>query len=319
MRILVIGGSSFVGRHIVARALEREHDVTLFNRGVTDPEAFPAATALTGDRDSDLSALDSGEWDATIDVCGYVPRQVTALLDELGERGGHYTFVSTISVYDAERATDGMGEDGPLLEPAYDDVPTVEKYGASKVACEQVARDRVGERLLVVRPGFVTGPYDPTHRFTYWVERVAAGGPMLGALEGQPLQQIDARDLAAFTVGAVERQLVETVHVATPDEPPTFAAVIEQIADGVGRSHPEVRWIGVREEFPLTMSEPEWPTMRLDIGRAREHGLWWRPLAETARDTLTWVRGARAAGYTPRREYGYPSEKERALLGAADL
>jgi uncharacterized protein YbjT (DUF2867 family) len=189
MRMLVIGGSSFVGRHMVAAALERGHDVTLFNRGRTDPGAFPGATHLVGDRDRDLSALAGGEWDATVDVCAYVPRQVRSLLDALGGRGGHYTLVSTISVYDHERLTPGFDESAPLLAPAWDDEPAMERYGALKVACEQVARELAGEGLLVVRPGYVLGPHDPTHRFTYWVERIADGRrPVAGPDADQPLQ-----------------------------------------------------------------------------------------------------------------------------------
>lgn len=303
------------------RALDRGHDITLFNRGQTDPDAFPEVTSLTGDRDQDLSALESGEWDATVDVCGYVPRQVRTLLDTLDGRGGHYTFVSTISVYDGERLPDsGLTEDAPLLEPAWDETLDMAKYGELKVGCEEVARKAVGDRLLVVRPGYVIGPHDPTHRFTYWVERVAAGGRMLGPDKDQPLQTIDARDLAAFTVGCVERQLVDTVHVTAPEDPPTFADVLRWIARGVGASEPDVRWIGPRDELPLSAPEADWPAMRADLARAKDHGLWWRPLHESAHDTLAWVRGQREAGrYSPRRDYGFSSEEERALIHAADL
>src|SRR5947209_14402365 len=199
MRILVIGGSSFVGRAIVQEALDKGHDLTLFNRGKTNPDAFPGAEHLRGDRNTDLSALAGGEWDATVDVAAYVPRQVRTLLEALGGRGGHYTFISTISVYDAEQAKPGFDEDSPLLTPAWDDELAMEKYGELKVACEQVARELVGDRLLVIRPGYVLGPHDPTHRFTYWVERVAENRfPMVGPDAEQPLQAVDARDLAAL-------------------------------------------------------------------------------------------------------------------------
>jgi 2'-hydroxyisoflavone reductase len=321
VRILVIGGSSFVGRHFVQRALDRDHDVTLFNRGRTAPDAFPDATSLTGDRDHDLSALESGEWDATVDVCGYVPRQVRTLLETLGGRAGHYTFISTISVYDiAQTPEQGRTEDSPLLEPAWDDSLDMAKYGELKVACEQVARDAVGDRLLVVRPGYVVGPHDSTHRFTYWVERVAAGGTMLGPDSDQPLQAIDARDLAALTLGCIERGLVDTFHATAPDDPPSFAEVLRSIARGVGAAEPDVRWIGDRDELPLSAGKDWWPAMRCDLTRAKQHGLWWRPLHETARDTLAWVRAERDAGrYSPRQDYGFPAEQERDLVRAADL
>jgi 2'-hydroxyisoflavone reductase len=317
VKILVIGGTSFVGRHIVARALERKHEVTLFNRGQTAPDAFPDTKVIKGDRNGDLSELDEGEWDATVDVNGYVHRQVRTLLEKLGERAGHYTFISTISVYGEDLPKSGFTEDAPLLEPAWDDTLTMEKYGELKVACEQVAREYVGDRLLIVRPGYVIGPYDPTHRFTYWVERVAAGGPMVGPDEDQPLQCIDGRDLAALTVGCVERSVVDTFHATAPDEAPTFRKVLDKIAWAVGKSSPEVAWIGPRDELPLSEPADWWPAMRADLSRAHGHGLWYRPLDESAHDTLAWVRAARDAGrYTPRQEYGFSQEQERALIVA---
>jgi 2'-hydroxyisoflavone reductase len=321
MRILVIGGSSFVGRHIVQAALDRGHDVTLFNRGKTDPGAFPDAEHLTGDRDNDLSALDGKTWDATIDVCAYVPRQVRTLLEFLGERGGHYAFISTISVYCDVGVEEGFDEQGaPLLEACWDDELTMEKYGERKVACEQVARELAGDRLLVIRPGYVIGPHDPTHRFTYWVERVAEGrSPMAGPDANQPLQGVDGRDLAAFTVSQVEQRTVDTFHVTAPDPAPTFAQILDTIAEGVGSPLPEVRWIGARDELPLTAPPDGWPTMRAGLGHARSAGFTWRPMAETVRDTLDWVRAARAEGsYRPRPGVGVSAEQEAELLASAD-
>jgi 2'-hydroxyisoflavone reductase len=320
MRILVIGGSSFVGRHMVQAALDRGHDVTLFNRGQTDPDAFPTAERLTGDRNSDLSALEGREWDATVDVCAYVPRQVRTLLDALGDRGGHHTFVSTISVYGDVGVDEGFDEEGaPLLEPAWDDELTMEKYGELKVGCEQVARELAGDRLLVIRPGYVIGPHDPTHRFTYWVERIAEGrSPMAGPDAAQPLQAVDGRDLAAFTIGQVERGTVDTFHVTTPDPAPTFASWVHTVADAVGVPVPEVSWVGARHELPLSAPPDWWPTMRAGLGRARAAGFTWRPHADTVRDTLTWVRGARAAGtYHPRPGVGLSAEQEQQLLASS--
>src|SRR3954462_3785019 len=209
MRILVIGGTSFVGRHMAQIALDRGHDVTQINTGKTNPSVLPQAERLTGDRNSDLSALDGRSWGATIDVCAYVPRQVRTLLEALGTRSGHYVFVSTISVFPDETPT-LYTEDSPLREPVWDDELVMEKYGELKVACEQVARELAGDRLLVIRPGYVVGPYDPTHRFTYWVERVAEHrSPMATPDAAQPLQLIDARGLAAFTVKQIESGTVD--------------------------------------------------------------------------------------------------------------
>ena len=316
MRILVIGGSSFVGRAIVQEALDRGHALTLFNRGKTNPDAFPEAEHLRGDRNTDLSALDGREWDATVDVAAYVPRQVRTLLETLDGRGGHYTFISTISVYDAEQAKPGFDEDSPLSEPAWDDELAMEKYGALKVACEQVARELVGDRLLVVRPGYVLGPHDPTHRFTYWVERVAENRfPMVGPNADQPLQGVDARDLAAFTVSRLEQGDAETFHVTAPDPAPTFADVLNAIADGVGASTPDVRWVGPKRDLPLSAPSDYYGVMQASLERARAAGLSWRPMSDTARDTLDWVRAERAAGrYAPPPGVGLTAEREQELL-----
>jgi len=317
MRILVIGGSSFVGRAIVQAAIDHGHDVTLFNRGKTDPGAFPEAEHVIGDRDCDLSGLEGREWDATVDVCAYVPRQVRSLLETLGAGAGHYTFISTISVYDAEHAKVGFGEDSALLAPAFDDEMKMEKYGELKVGCEQLARELVGDRLLVIRPGFVLGPHDPTHRFTYWVERVAEDrSPIAGPNADQPLQGVDARDLGAFTVSQIEKQAVDTFHVTAPDPAPTFERVLTEIASGVGADLAEVRWIGPKPLLPLTVPPSHYPILAVGLDKARAAGLSWRPLAETARDTLEWVRAERAAGsYAPRPGVGPTPDQETDLLG----
>ncbi|HET6910905.1 MAG TPA: hypothetical protein VFH54_16360 [Mycobacteriales bacterium] len=316
MRILVIGGSSFVGRAIVQAAIDRGHDVTLFNRGKTDPGAFPDAEHVIGDRDGDLSGLKGREWDATVDVCAYVPRQVRSLLETLGDGAGHYTFISTISVYDAEPAQVGFGEDSPLLTAAFDDELTIEKYGELKVGCEQVAREIVGDRLLVIRPGFVLGPHDPTHRFTYWVERVAEGrSPIAGPNADQPLQGVDARDLGAFTVAQIEKQVVDTFHVTAPDPAPTFDRVLTEIAKGVGADLAEVRWIGPKPLLPLTVPPSHYAILAVGLDKARAAGLSWRPLADTARDTLEWVRAERAAGsYAQGAGVGPTPDQEADLL-----
>jgi 2'-hydroxyisoflavone reductase len=319
MRILVIGGSSFVGRHLVQSAIDRGHDVTLFNRGQTDPDAFPTAEHLTGDRNSDLSALAGRSWDATVDVCAYVPKQVRTLLDTLGAGAGHYTFVSTVSVYGEVDVDSGFGEDASLLEPAWDDELTMDKYGELKVACEQVARELAGDRLLVIRPGYVIGPHDPTHRFTYWVERVAEGrSPMAGPDAAQPLQGVDGRDLAAFTLDQVEKGSVDAFHVTAPEPAASFAEWLQTIADAEGVALPEMRWIGAHDELPLSAPPDWWPKMRAGLSKARGAGFTWRPAADTVRDTLEWVRRARAEGsYHPRPGVGLSPDEEAALLATA--
>jgi 2'-hydroxyisoflavone reductase len=284
MRVLIIGGTRLVGRQIAAAALARGHDVTLFNRGLTDPGAFPAATTVVGDRDGDLGGLATGEWDATVDVNAYVPRQVRSLLAALGNRSGHYTFISTISVYSEDLPQTGFTENAPLLPPAWDDTLIFDKYGELKVACEQVAREQVAGRLLTVRPGYVIGPFDYSERFTHWVRAVAAGDPITGPEADQPLQCIDSRDLGSFTVGCIEHGVVDTFNVVAPQEVPTFSDVLDAIAHGLGVDLPAVTWTEASDDLPLSAPRREWPAMRADLSRALAAGLTWRPIEETVRD-----------------------------------
>jgi 2'-hydroxyisoflavone reductase len=292
MKILVIGGTRLVGRQIAGAALQRGHHVTLFNRGHTTPDGLPGTTQLIGDRDSDLSALSSGEWDATIDVCGYVHRQVRTLLETLGDRAGHYTFISTTSVYGNDLPETGFTESAPLLEPAWDDVLEMEKYGELKVACEEVAAAYAKDHLLVVRPGYVVGPYDYTERFTHWIRAVAAGQPFVAPAADQPLQCIDGRDLGDFTIACVERAVVGVFNATAPQDPPTFAQVLADIATALDTTLPDITWgdpADESEELPLSAGRQWWPSMRADLSKAVAEGLTWRPLEETARDTAAAV------------------------------
>lgn len=316
MRILVIGGSSFVGRHFVQSALDRGHELTLFNRGQTDPDAFPTAEHVTGDRNGDLSELAGRSWDATVDVCAYVPAQVRRLLESLGDRAGHYTFISTISVYGQVDVETGFDETAPLLEPSYNDELSMGLYGELKVGCENVARQLAGDRLLIIRPGFVIGPHDPTHRFTYWVERVAEGrSPMAGPDAAQPLQGVDGRDLGAFTASQVEQGTVDVFHVTAPEPAPTFAEWLQTISSALDAPLPEMRWIGPRDELPLTVPKDWWSKMRAGLGKARAAGFTWRSAEDTIRDTYDWVTKARADGnYPPRPGVGLTPDQEQALL-----
>src|SRR5439155_10887292 len=157
----------------------------------------------------------------------------------------------------------GFDEDAPLLEPAWDDELSIEKYGELKVGCEQVAAKMAGDRLLVIRPGYVIGPHDPTHRFTYWVERVAEGrSPMAGPDAAQPLQGVDGRDLGAFTAAQVEAGSVVTLHVTAPEPAPTFAQRLADIAAAVGGPLPEVKWVGAKDVLPLSVPPDYYPVMR---------------------------------------------------------
>ena len=206
---------------------------------------------MIGDRNGDLAELATGEWDATIDVCAYVPRQVRSLLTTLDKRPVT-TRSSPRSASTATPRQEGFTEDAALLEPAWDDTMDMAKYGELKVACEQVASELAGDRLLTIRPGYVVGPYDYTERFTHWVRAVADGGPIVGPDADQPLQCIDGRDLAAFTVGCVEQRVIDTFNVTAPQDVPTFAEVLAAIARGLRVDLPEVTWTEAGEDLPLS-------------------------------------------------------------------
>ncbi len=317
MRILVIGGTRFVGKHVVEQALARGHEVTLFHRGRTGPDLFPEVEHRLGDRDGDLSALSEGEWDATIDTCAYLPRQVHALADTLGDRGGHHLLVSSVSAY---AAPDGPGitEDAALQElddPTVEEV-TGETYGGLKVLCERAAVERHGASTLLVRPTYVVGPDDYTWRFPWWVARIARGGEVAVPGPAQaPLQVIDARDMGAWMVRLLEDGRQGAFHACSPEPPFTWAEAVQQIVDAVGPEGTNVTWVdpsvvvaaGVREgAFPLWSADDSdvW-VMACDPSRAYGTGLTPRPLADTVRDTLAWTRTVEeppGTGVTPETE-----------------
>src|SRR5918994_5234361 len=193
MELLILGGTRFLGRHLVEAALGRGHRVTLFNRDLSGPGLFPEVERLVGDRDGDLSALRGRRWDAAMDTCGYVPRNVRASTSLLADAVDHYAFVSSISVY-SEPIAPGAGEGAPVQEipdPVVEEI-TGETYGGLKVLCERAAEEEMPGRVLNVRPGLISGPYDPTDRFTYWPRRIAAGGEVLAPdHEEREVQYVD--------------------------------------------------------------------------------------------------------------------------------
>src|SRR5918997_2909258 len=245
MRVLVLGGTVFVGRHIVAEALARGHDVTLFNRGRTHPELFEGVEELRGDRErGDLAALAGRSWDAVVDTSGYVPRVVRASAELLAGSAAQYTFVSTGSVY-ADFSRPGIGEGSPVA--TVDDETTEDvgqHYGALKALCERAAEAALPGRVLSVRAGIIVGPHDPTGRFTYWVHRVARGGEVLAPEpRDQRVQVIDARDLAAWILDAAERGLAGVFNAAGPATPLTMETLLEEIRASSG-SDSRLVWVG---------------------------------------------------------------------------
>jgi 2'-hydroxyisoflavone reductase len=322
MRILVLGGTQFLGRHLVEAALARGHDVSTFNRGRTRPELFPGVERLVGDRDGDLAALEDGSWDAVLDTSGYVPRIVRASAELLEPRAGRYLFVSSISVY-ADVSRPGVTEDAPVAQLEEEtEEHRGPAYGPLKALSEQVAQEVYGDRATIVRPGLIVGPWDPTGRFTYWPARVAAGGSVLAPEpREQPVQVIDGRDLAEFCVRLVEDGTGGVFNATGPAEPLMLEQVLEECrrvaASGAELVWVPADWLSEHEvapwmELPLWLPGDEYAGFqRIDVSRALAAGLRFRPLAETIADTLAWVRAGDAPTDAPA---GLARDKERELL-----
>lgn len=305
MRILVIGGTRFIGSHLVESLLASGDDVTLLHRGLTNPGAFPEAEHRIGDRDRDLGMQAEGRWDATVDFSAYLPRQVRSLATALGARGGHYVLISSVSAY-ANPAEPGVREDAALArldDP--DNTPLGnEVYGGLKARCEEVATETFGQSgaLTIVRPTYVAGPRDYTARFTWWVERVARGGEILAPGPAtNPFQIIDARDLAAFLALIAHEGIEGVFNTAGPASAVTFAGALEAMAETVAPPGASFRWVeaaallaaGVRPgiDLPLWQAEDESRLiLTADSSRALAAGLSLRPLAQTIADTHVFER-----------------------------
>lgn len=317
MRLLVIGGTEFVGRHLVERAVAGGHEVTVFHRGVTEPAELPPVEHLHGDRDGGLGVLRGRKWDAAIDVCGYVPRLVRDSARLLAGAADRYCFISTESVY-AEPLPPAVNEGSPLAtirNKKSEDVDA--SYGPLKVLCEEEVIEAFGaERALIVRPGYIVGPHDSTDRFTYWVRRLARGGEVLApGVPETALQCIDARDLAAFTLDHAERG---TSDVFNADGPPVawgeFLESCRRAADSEASVTwaPEVWLLGrglTGEDLPLW--EPGLEAV-IDFSKAVAVGLAHRSFRQTVGDTLAWDR----ARGLPEMATGLTTEREIGLLSA---
>jgi 2'-hydroxyisoflavone reductase len=326
MRLLIMGGTQFVGLHIAEIAIERGHDVTVFHRGRTNADAVPQAQHIIGDRDTDLDRLADQQWDATVDVNAYVPRQVNELAEALGDRGGRHAFISTVSVY-AEPAPPAIDEDAPLVELADPTTEVVDgdTYGGLKVLCERAVASH-HQDPLVIRPTYVVGPHDYTHRFTYWVNRIAEGGRVVAPdLGDYQIQVIDARDQARWILEMLERKDFGTFHTVSPPPPFSFGQMLQTIVNAVGPAGTEIVPVspaflmdhGVgNSDLPLWYPAPE-PDAGLscDPGRAVAHGFATRPLDQTVRETLAHER----ATPTPNPGgTGWSREREAEVLQAWD-
>jgi len=313
VRILVLGGTSFVGRAIVDDALRCGHEVTLFSRGRTGSELFPGVPRLTGDRDTgDYAALRDGRWDAVADVSGYVPRHTGQAMDALGDRVGRYLFISSHAVYQHAGVGPGSTEDTPR-RPAVRDTEELsgETYGPLKVACEDDVLARYGDRATIVRPGKVAGPHDVQDGLTYWARRAARGGRVaLPADPDQPIQVIDVRDLGRLVVQLLTDDRPGAFHAVGPADPTTLAGLIHTCARAAG-AEVEVVPIPARLAPPLfPLVRADWPSQQRSPARARAAGLPATPLLRTAADVLAWDR---ARGEPPLAR-GFTPDQEQALL-----
>lgn len=324
MKILILGGTSFLGPQIVEAARARGHVLTLFNRGKTNPGLFPDIEKLHGDRDGDLKSLEGRKWDAVVDTSGFVPRIVSMSASLLAPSVKQYVFISTISVF-AQSIRPGTGEDGQLETTPDETSEDVKKYyGALKALSEKAADKAMSGRAWNVRPGLIVGPGDQTDRYTYWPVRVARGGEVLAPGDGSdPVQYIDVRDLAAFIVLGVERNLTGAYIATGPDKRLTMKSMLEGIKKGTGG---DAKFTWVSSDFLEKKDVAPWSDLpvwvpgdagftQLNNAKAVSAGLVFRPVAATAKDTLAWFRTL-PVDRRGKLLAGISEEKERELLTA---
>ena len=330
LRILILGGTGFTGPHQVRYALERGHHVTLFNRG-RRPQPWPGdVVELTGDRNTgDLKSLENGEWDVCIDNPTTLPFWVRDAGRVLKDRVRQFVFISTVSVYaandqpdqDESAATAAYAGADPMAETQDTLRGNMRLYGPLKAVSEEESRRQFGDRTTVIRPGLIVGPGDETDRFTYWPVRLARGGEVLAPGDGaDPVQFIDARDLAEWTIRMCESRTTGTFNATGPAGTLTMREVLAGIGAAL-RSDAQLTWVPAAfldaQDVSAWTDLPVWVPgegdragfARRDIGRARHAGLTFRPLATTAVDTLAWFRAQPAehqakpkAGLAPARE-----------------
>jgi 2'-hydroxyisoflavone reductase len=317
VRLLLLGGPKFVGRALIDAALERGHELTLFNRGTTGADLYPDVERIVGDRDGGLDGLRGREWDAVVDTSGYLPRVVGAGATLLADVVGHYVFVSSISVYAS--FADVVDEDAPVAElsaPGSEDIPT--DYGALKALCEQEVERALPGRSTAVRAGLIVGPHDPTGRFTYWPHRVARGGDVLvPGPAWRPVQLVDVRDLASWMLRVAEERLAGPFNATGPA---TMGAVIDAAKRVTGSTARAVevddafladQGVGEWMELPLWVDarQEDWRRfLEVDASRATSAGLTFRPLDDTVAATLADAELVEGVGLDP--------ERERELLAA---
>ncbi|MFF3331258.1 SDR family oxidoreductase [Streptomyces sp. NPDC002888] len=333
MRLLVLGGTEFVGRAVVEAALGRGWDVTVFNRGRHGP--VPGARPLTGDRTSPdgLTALteDEGEWDAVVDTWSAEPVAVDRTARLLRDRAQRYVYVSSCSVYTWAPPA-GYAEDAPLVEGAEPDAGPTD-YARDKRGGELAAAAAFGaDRSLLVRAGLILGPYENVGRLPWWLTRIARGGPVLApGPRDLPLQYVDVRDLAEWILGAVERELSGPYNLMSPQGHATMGTLLDACAHVTGGAA-ELRWTdpdvvlgaGIEPWTQLPVWVPPGSDMHdalhaADVSRAVATGLHCRPVADTVADTWAWLKeiGGTAPQRPDRTRKGLDPEVEARVLAAA--
>jgi len=326
MNILVIGGSRFLGLHFVRAALAREHHVTVFNRGSRRLPEMPALRQVHGDRRRDLDSMNGDWFDAVVDTCAFHPNDVAISASVLEKKCAHYCLISSVSVYAAESGN--LDESAAVADPPVPvpDAMTLEHYGALKALCESRARDAFASKLLVVRPGLIAGPDDATHRFAYWVRRIARGGDVVApGPPDAPVEFIDVRDLASWLVLALEQQLSGTYNADGPARRTTMSDLMNECIAEL-ESDARLHWIdeqrllefGVEPwvELPLWIPPTDGGFLTFDSAKARRDGLVFRPLGATIAAVRAWDR-----------EHGRPdeavatltAEKEAAILRSCEV
>lgn len=326
LRILILGGTGFIGPCQVDYALRRGHRVTLFNRGRTNPGLFPEVEKLEGDRNGDLEALRGREWDVVIDNPASLPRWVRTAAQLLKDSARSYVFVSSLSVY-SDNSIVGMDESGPvgtLDDPETEEI-TGETYGPLKVLCEKEAENAFPGRALIIRPGLIVGPGDRSDRFTYWPVRIDEGGEVLAPGDPQdPVQIIDARDLGEWMIRMVEQQVSGVFNATGPSSRLSMAEMLYGIR-AVTPSPVSFTWVpagflaeqGVQPWSHMPVWVPPQGGMEgfstVNCAKALARGLTFRPLAETATDTLNWFKATAGDRRTSMRA-GLPREREAEVL-----
>jgi len=304
MKVLILGGKKFLGIALVEALLQAGHTPTLFNRGLTNPDLFPKITNLIGNRDGDLSALKRRKWDAVIDTSGNLPRITRKSAQALSGKCNCYVFISTVSVYRDFRTLD-MDETFPLahLENPDDEDQTGQAYGALKALCEYEIQQAFDGKVLVIRPGLIVGPNDPTDRFSYWPWRVSLGGQVLvPSPPSANLQFIDVRDLAEFIVNSIEAEAEGVYNVTGPRRPATFGSLLVSCREA---SLSDAKFVWADEVFLLKEGVMPWKDLPLwvpstdpaysgfyniNINKALKDGLNFRPLSQTVYETLAWIK-----------------------------